>query len=249
MMLGILGVGHLAASILAGLARSGVDPAQVLLSPRGRAAEMAARYGFGMAADNGDLVRRSELVLLAVRPASVSAAVSGLPWRDGQVVMSACAGISLAQIDVGPARPVRVMPVTASEIGASPTVCFPDVPEARAVLDRLGPVISVNSEAEFEIATVSAAVYGWAQEIIRLTANWSAAQGLDAATARRLAARTFVAAGALIDEKAAPMEQMLGELVTPGGITERGLHVLADAGLAQGWEAACTAVLESLRAH
>lgn len=246
-MLGIIGVGHLAAALLAGLHRTGFAPGEVLLSPRGRAAEMAVRYGHALARDNADLVARCDLVLLAVRPAAAAGAVAGLPWRAGQVLVSACAGVPLAALDAGPAQRMRIMPLTAAEVGASPTSCFPDLPEARRLLDALGHVIPLTSEAEFEIATVSAAIYGWAQDLIARSTEWAAAQGLDPQVARRLNGLTFAAAGALIDGKPQPMAQMLRELVTPGGITERGFQVLAAHGVGPGWEAACDAVLDKLK--
>lgn len=248
MKLGILGVGHLAATLLKGLDRAGVAPGQVILSPRGHGPALAAARGYALAADNADLVARADLVLLAVRPAAAVAAVTGLPWREGQRLLSACAGVPIATLSAAApgAQVVRIMPMTTAEIGRSPTAIFPDDPLARAWIDRLGPVIPLPREADFDIATVSAAVYGWAQDLIARTARWSAARGLDPVTARLLAARTFEGAGALIAEKPEPMDQLLQALVTPGGITERGLQVLEGAGLAPAWDAACQAVLDKL---
>ncbi|MCB6178082.1 NAD(P)-binding domain-containing protein [Rhodobacter sp. Har01] len=245
-MLGILGVGHLAASLLAGLQRAGFAAEDVVLSPRGRAVEMSARYGHALAQDNADLVARTKLVLLAVRPADAPAAVTGLPWRAGQVLVSACAGVPLAHLPVHPAKAMRIMPMTAAEIGASPTVCFPDLAEARRVVEAFGPVIPLPGEADFQVATVSAAVYGWTLDLIRQTADWSAAQGLDAAIARRLNALTFAAAGALAAQTRQPMPDLLHDLVTPGGITERGLQVLVGHAMGTAWASACDAVLEKL---
>jgi pyrroline-5-carboxylate reductase len=246
MILGVLGVGHLAASMLAGFQRSGLGPESVLLSPRGKAAALCARYGFRLAVDNHDLVDRADIVILAVRPAQAPQVVKDLPWRKGQLVVSVCAGVPMSRLAVAPARAVRAMPFTAAEIGASPTAYFPDVEEARAVLGRLGPAIALASERDFEVATVTAAVYGWAQDLIRKTAEWSSAEGLDPAIARRLTAMTFVAAGKLIAEKPEPMGQLLDELVTPGGITERGLQVLSARGVPAAWDEACAAVLDKL---
>ncbi len=118
---------------------------------------------------------------------------------------------------------------------------------AREVLTRIGPAIALTSETEFEIATVNAAVYGWAQDLVRQSAVWAAAKGGDSATMRRLTALTFVAAGRMMAEKDAPMERILADLVTPGGITELGLKRLAAEGQPAAWTAACEAVLERLR--
>lgn len=252
MRLGVIGVGHLAGTMLAGLARAGgaeFDPGAILLSPRGHGTELAAQGGYGLADDNADLVRRCDLVLLAVRPAGAEAAVEGLPWRAGQVLISACAGVGLDRLAplVGQARVARIMPVTAAAIGKSPTLLHPDLPQVADLLRAFGPVIPIRSEPEFEVATVSAAVYGWAQVMVRQTADWAEAQGLPPETARALVARTFEAAGALIAESPQEMDVMLRELVTPGGITERGLQVLSEGGLAPLWEDACGAVLTKLR--
>ena len=248
-MLGILGVGHLATTMLTGLMRSGLRPAEILLAPRGHGPRLAKAQGYGLALDNADLVARADMVLLAVRPADAEAAVVGLPWRAGQVLMSACAGVSVAVLSAAApgAQIVRIMPMTAAEIGRSPTVMFPDEPGAHALIQRLGPVIALPAEADFETATVSAAVYGWAQDLISRTAAWSAEQGLDPAASRLLVARTFEAAGAMIAESPLPTDRLLAELVTPGGITERGLQVLQQAGQPQAWLAACHAVQDKLR--
>lgn len=249
MILGILGVGHLSRAILAGLDRSGMAPAQVILSPRGHGPQLARVQGYGLAEDNHDLVRRADILLLAVRPAAAAEALRGLPWRKGQLIISACAGVPVADLAAAApgARIARIMPMTAAEIGRSPTVLFPDLPEAHALTARIGPVIPLPREEDFEIATVSAAVYGWAQDLIARTADWSVRQGLAPATARLLAARTFEGAGALIAEKPEPVAQLLDELVTPGGITEKGLQVLAGAKVPGAWDAACDAVLQKLR--
>lgn len=249
MMLGVLGVGHLARAILAGLDRSGLPAGDVLLSPRGHGPELSAARGYGLAADNADLARRADVALLAVRPAAAVAAVTGLPWRKGALIVSACAGVPVAALAAAApgARIARIMPLTAAEIGRSPTVLFPDAPEARALAERIGPVIALSREEDFEIATVSAAAYGWAQDLIARSADWAVRQGLDPATARLLSARTFEAAGALMAEKPEPMDQLLKELVTPGGITEKGLQVLARGGAPEAWDAACAEVLKKLR--
>jgi pyrroline-5-carboxylate reductase len=68
------------------------------------------------------------------------------------------------------------------------------------------------------------------------------AQGLPEASARQVAALTAVAAGRNIAGSAAPMERLLADLVTPGGITDLGLTLLEERGALAAWEEACAAV-------
>lgn len=246
MRLGVIGAGHLAGALLDGLHRSGFPADMILLSPRGRAEAFARRWGCRIAANNEVLVRECDVVLLTVRSAVAKAAVADLPWRTEQVLLSACAGVPIADFAMVKARTVRIMPITAAALGASPTLLFPHEPEAMALVSRLGPVVELDTEQQFEIATTSAAIYGWAQELIRASADWSAARGLDAAKARQLNALTFVAAGRMVNESPAPMETLIQSLATPGGITEAGLDHLREAGALDAWEQACDTVLARL---
>ncbi|MBY8977144.1 NAD(P)-binding domain-containing protein [Rhodobacteraceae bacterium NNCM2] len=245
MKLGVIGVGHLAESLLMGLLRAEVDPAGIVLSPRGHGPELAQRHGFALATDNHALVDACDLVLLAVRPSSAAAALKGLPWRARHLVVSACAGVSIAvlEAEAAPARVARIMPITAAELGASPTAVYPMLRELAPLLEALGTAIPLTSEDQFEVATVSAAIYGWAQALIRRGAEWSAEHGLEPEIARQLMARTFVAAGRIQSEQDAPMEDILASLCTPGGITEAGLKHLTDHGVPEAWEGACDLVL------
>ncbi|MEM8877398.1 MAG: pyrroline-5-carboxylate reductase dimerization domain-containing protein [Pseudomonadota bacterium] len=249
MRLGIIGVGHLAVSILRGLTSAGWNAEDILLSPRGQAQKQARHNGFEIADSNADLVHRSDLVLLAVRPADARNAISDLPWRSGQVLMSACAGVPLAVLSeaAGAAAISRIMPITASELGASPTLAYPMRPEIEPFLTAIGSIIPLTNEDQFETATVSAALFGWAQALIRHAADWSTDHGLDEHAARQLVARTFVASGRMIAEKDASMADILDSLCTPGGITEAGLIHLNMEGVPDGWRGACDLVLEKLK--
>ena len=247
MKLGVIGVGHLAVSMLDGLIGAGHAPDSILLAPRGRGLDLAQRHGFALAQGNAQIVAECDTVLLAVRPADAPAAVRGLPWRKGQTLLSACAGVPIAALNAAPADVMRIMPITAARLGASPTLAYPLLPAARPLLDAIGSIIALRNEDEFEAATVSAAMYGWAQALIRTGADWTAAQGLDAADARQLVARTFTAAGRMIAEEDAPIDEILAALSTPGGITRQGLDRLENKGVHEAWEGACDAILARLR--
>lgn len=133
--------------------------------------------------------------------------------------------------------------------GSQPTLLCPPDAQALELLQRLGPAVELADEDQFEVATVSAAIYGWAQALIAAGADWSAANGLDPDTARQLVARTFVAAGRMVSEKDAPVQRLLEELVTPGGITEAGLRHLEGKAVPQAWSQACDIVLARLRGN
>ena len=247
MVIGVLGVGHLGKILVEALLAAGQH--DLVLAPRGKAAELADRHGLRLATDNAGLVAVADVVVLAVRPKDAVAALAGLPWRAGQKIASACAGVKVAALAAAVPAGVsvhRIMPLTAAAQGASPTTLFPTDAGLERLLEAFGPVLPLRSEAEFETATICAAVYGWMQKLVQITADWSVAEGLPEASARQLAALTTVAAGRNIAGGSAPMERLLADLVTPGGITERGLHLLEARGALVAWEEACSAVRDKL---
>lgn len=249
-VVGFLGVGHLAGHLLEGFSHAGIPKDAVLLSPRGRKADLMARDGWPMADNNADLVARSDIVVLSVRPPEAVGAVTGLPWRTGQLLLSVCAGVRIADIATAahPAAIARAMPTSAAAIGASPTTLYPDEARARKLLEAVGPVLALADEEEFEIATVSAAMYGWVHALIGRSAAWSERHGLNPAVARRLSTLTFSAATRMIEaQEHVPVTKLVEHLATPGGITECGLRALAMNGADDGWSAACDATLAHLR--
>lgn len=253
MRIGILGVGHLGAYLVRGLVDAGTAPGDLLLSPRGAEAarRLSERHGVAVAASNAALVEAADLVVLAVRPADAVAAVDGLPWTSGHLLVSACAGVRLDALrpPAAPAEVVRAMPISAVSIGRSPTTVYPDHPDAREVFSRVGEVLVLPDEDAFSVASVSAALYGWVHDLIGHSVAWSAAQGLPEPLARRLQAQTFAAAaGMVLDAPDLPVDELVRRLATPGGITQAGLDSLRRDGVGQAWMDAQDAALARLRA-
>lgn len=248
--IGILGVGHLAGYLVAGLRRH-ADAPEVLLSPRNaeRSARLAETAGVSVAVDNARLVRNCPIVLLATRPGQAVEAVRGLPWHDGQVLVSLCAGLARAALTphCAPALLVRAMPITAAKLGESPTCLYPDHKIARQVFEKIGIVLTLPDESSFEVASVSAAYYGWIHALIGEVRDWTIAAGLPPEVAGPLVAQTTRAAASMV--AAAPERataDLVEELATPGGITEAGLDTLRCRDSLADWRAACAAALAKM---
>jgi len=248
---GIIGVGHLAGYLVAGLAAAGGGP-EIVLSPRnaGRAAALADRHGARIAGDNSEVAAAASTVIVATRPADVLGALSGIEWRVDHTVVSVAAGVPLAAVGraVAPATAVRAMPVACVSVGEGPTSLFPDAPAARALLERVGTVHAFADEAAFEAASVLGAFYGWAFALADHTSRWLADAGVAEAPARELVARTLRGAtGMMLADPDAEPGRVIESLATPGGITRLGLDLLAERRALEAWGEACEAVLRKLK--
>jgi len=153
------------------------------------------------------------------------------------LVLSIAAGIGtpLLRSKLGVEGPlVRAMPNTPGAIGRGITVLCAtgkllakDRALAEALMSALGETLWIDDEALMDAVT---AVSGSGPAYVFLTAEVLAAagraQGLDAATAERLARATVAGAGALLAADKRPASDLRKEVTSPGGTTEAALGVL-----------------------
>ena len=247
---GVIGVGHLAGYLVAGLRRASPD-LEIILSPRNveRSARLAARFGAMVAADNQAVADAADVVLLSTRPGDAVAVCESVAFRPGQTVFSVVAGLPLnvLQPTAVPATVVRAMPISCVAINRSPTLLYPDHPQARALFALLGQVHVLPDEARFTSASAISAFYGWVYALLDEAVGWTAQAGVSPQTARSLVLETVRGA---VDMALAQPDQgldiILDTLATPGGITEHGLKILHKRRALIAWTEALNAVLNRL---
>jgi len=250
MTLGIIGVGHLAGYLVAGLRRGGFQ-GPICLGPRNRekAESLARQAGCRVLSDNQRVADAAEIVFLTVPALKAEEVLSALSFRPQQLVISACAGQGLTKLQAhaAPARLVTAMPVSAAAIGRSPTLLYPGDPEAEEILKPLGPVLAMTSEAKFTAASANAAVYAWIIDLINHLIVCNQAAGLDPAEARRLVPLMVeAAAGVALAEPHKPLPALIDGLTSKGGISEKGFQVLRGKDALAPWEEAFQAVVAQL---
>jgi pyrroline-5-carboxylate reductase len=131
---------------------------------RERRESLAERHGIGVVAANADVLRETEIIVLAVKPQMLARVMRELhgQLRDEQVVLSIVAGAKLGTLTRGLAHAavVRAMPNTPSQIRRGITVwaassaCSARQRDlARAVLRALGAERQVEDEEFVAMAT------------------------------------------------------------------------------------------------
>lgn len=232
-VIGIIGAGDFAAYLIAAL-RKGGHAGRILLSPHNpiKAQALAARHGCTVAADEADLAREVDWVLLAVRPEQVASAVSALTLRPGQTLISAVAGATVANLRAAlgeDIQVVRIMPssyIEAVNDGLVPM--FPANPEVEAVLAAAGKVLVLNSEDQIELAMIGACLAGWMYCFMAEFESWFLSRGLGSEQARVLAAGNIAGAAAYAAARRdVSLNAISDAIATPGTFTRTGLDHLA----------------------
>lgn len=245
MIVGFCGSGSMAAAMARGLAGQ-VDRMLFTDSGSGRAAELARELGGEAVGSNAELAERTDLVVLAVKPAKLDEAAREL--SSAKVVISLLGATSLEAVSaVFPdAKVVRVMPNVGVEVrkGVLCVAGGPD-PYVRGLLEKLGHMVELP-DAQFDAAT---AVMGCAPAYLALAveaiADAGVADGLDQKLARDLVVETAVGTAELL--RLHLPADVRKAVASPGGSTEAGLEALDREGAREAFAAAVRASLERMR--
>jgi pyrroline-5-carboxylate reductase len=233
----LFGAGRMGAAMLAGWMRNPsaagighLDVVEPVISEPVAAASASGHFHLNHAA------RPVDVVILSVKPqayASVEDAVKAWTKPD-TVIVSIMAGVTIARLQsgLGVGRVIRAMPNTPGAIGqgvtgyAMSSACGD---AEKQLVDRLlaslGAVAGPLPEDQMDAVTaVSGSGPAYVYLLAECLAEAGRASGLDEATAKLLAHRTVVGAGALLAQGSDPA--VLREGVTsPGGTTAAALGV------------------------
>lgn len=231
--IGVIGTGDFSAYLIAALRNGGHD-GRILLSPynRAKAAALAERHACEVAMDEACLIAQADWILLAVRPEHLAAALANLSPRPRQTVISAVAGVTIAQLRsaLGEDVPVvRIMPSSYIDtVGGGVIPMYPAAPDVEIVLGAGGTVVTFDTEEQFELSLVAACFSGWIYRFVGALEAWFVERGLPQAQARLLVAGNMAgAAGYAMAHQAASLARISDGIATEGTYTKAGLdHLL-----------------------
>ncbi len=239
--LGVVGTGNMAYAILKGALDAGIlSRADVLAShPRQeRCDEVRETLGVAVTRDNGEAVRNSDLILLAVKPQKLPEVLPPLgPLLAGKCLLSIVAGVSSeALLRWAPdAFVVRAMPNTPLMLGCGATaLAIPDdIPEkyrrmACALFESSGFAAVVPEGAINAVTAVSGSSPAYFFRMARAMTESAAALGLDPDTALQLTARTMEGAARMLLESGKTAAELTAQVCSPGGTTLAALTAFDD---------------------
>jgi pyrroline-5-carboxylate reductase len=246
----LIGGGNMARGLIGGLIARGADATLITVAEPDETSRHSLVQAFGVCvtADNNVAVAHADVVVLAVKPqlmGAVARALASTLQQGKPLVISVAAGIRASNLAawIGAGVPlVRAMPNRPALIGAGATGLFAaagTTPAMRqlteAVLATTGLCVWVNRETDIDLVTaLSGSGPAYFFRLAELMAEAAIGQGLDADTARRLAAQTLAGAGQLVAAEAQPdLARMRAEVTSKGGTTEAALAMFATLGLAQ----------------
>lgn len=196
---------------------------------------MQTETGITATADNLEVARSAETILIGVKPAVVLPVIREISAAlEGKLVISLAAGVRLESMEaLAPARFMRVMTNTPSAIGRGASAVAPgvrttmdDLTVAEEVFTAVGIVVQVEEQHIDAVTALAGSGPAFVYTVIEALAEGAQERGLPGDAALRLATQTALGAAQLASETGMSPEELRKMVVTPGGTTAAGLAAM-----------------------
>ena len=245
--LGFIGAGNMAGSLIAGLLADGYEPGNIWASDvdEEKLKHLAQRFGVNTSFDNSEVVEKSQVLVLAVKPQLMRVVTQGIvaaTQRKKPLIISIAAGVSESSIDNwlgGDNDIVRCMPNTpalvktgATALHANDRISDEQRSRAEAVMRSVGLAVWVEREDLLDAVTALSGS-GPAYFFLFMEAMEDAAikLGLEPAAARLLTQQTALGSARLAIESEESPAVLRQRVTSPGGTTEMAIAAFERAGL------------------
>jgi pyrroline-5-carboxylate reductase len=241
---GFIGGGNMAEALIRGLLAGGVQPTALIVSEPApeRADFLKTRYSVRIASDNREVIAKSNVVILAVKPqiwGSVHPYICDIISRD-LLFITIMAGVSAATIEapfVEKIRVTRVMPNTpalvlegASAICAGHHTLPGDLVLTRKIFELIGKAYVLDEKLLDAVTGLSGSGPAYVLTFLEALSDAGVKQGLPREVALGLAAQTVLGTARLLLESREHPAILREKVTSPGGTTIAGLHVLEQRG-------------------
>ncbi|HEY3930220.1 MAG TPA: pyrroline-5-carboxylate reductase [Candidatus Koribacter sp.] len=239
----IIGLGKIGTILLQAMLRERLlSPQKVYatVTRQEKAATLAKELGIHAGTDNAAAVRDADIVLLAVKPQTVGAVLTGLrdTLRKDQLLISVAASVPTAYMEERLASKVpivRAMPNTPSLLGAGMTgICkgahatAGHLELAQTMFSTVGRTAVVEEKHMDAVTGLSASGPAFIYIIIESLAEAGVKVGLPRDLATLLAAQTTMGAAKVVLETGQHPAQLKDSVTTPAGCTIDGILELEE---------------------
>jgi pyrroline-5-carboxylate reductase len=239
----VLGAGNMGGALIGGIVNRVAPASHVIATTRTeeRAAALSAKYG--IAATAGRNREAADLIVLAVKPATLPKVVTEI--RDelsGQkILLSLAASVPIALIEklAGQRMPIfRAMPnipVVVEEGATAVAANSACAPEHRRIIEDIfravGVMVFVEEEMMHAVTALSGSGPAYIYMVIEAMIAGGLKMGLSREVSTRLSEQTVLGAAKLVRETGLHPAILRDQVITPGGVTISAIHELEKHGL------------------
>jgi pyrroline-5-carboxylate reductase len=233
-----IGGGNMGEAMLAAVLSRGLSTsASITVSDisEARRQYLAEKYKVGVTSDSVAAIKRAQVVVLAIKPQSLAAAMVGMKghFKPEQLIVSIIAGAKIETLGRGLNHEAiaRVMPNTPAQIGegmsvwtATPAVTAAQKKFASAILGVTGKEIYVDDEKYLDMVTaVSGSGPAYVFLFMEALIDAAVSIGLSPQMAQTLVMQTVKGSADYADKSGKALPELRRMVTSPGGTTAAAL--------------------------
>ena len=241
---GFLGAGQMARALASGFVDAGkvapgnvcaYDPSTVAIE-----AFQSAVEGATGCSEPGEVVEKSDVVFLAVKPQHMASVFQNLNGHKGKLFVSIAAGVTLTALEdgIGADRVIRVMPNTPCLAGEGASGFSPGAGASEAdakligeLLNSVGVAFQLPESLLDAVTGLSGSGPAFVYQFIEALSDGGVLAGLPRPVATQLAAQTVLGAARMVLETGEHPGLLKDRVASPAGTTIAGLAALESGGL------------------
>jgi pyrroline-5-carboxylate reductase len=241
-VVGIIGAGNMGEVLIRGLIQSGkVKESDIIVSDvsQERLNYLAKTYAIRITESNVELVKKSSIVIIAVKPQNIDDLLEELSSssHEGHLFISIAAGITTDKLAAKMHHKsgiIRVMPNAPASVLAGMAAIFPgrnvapaDLQRAISIFECVGKAVVIRNEALMDVVTgLSGSGPAFVFLMIESLSDAGVQLGISRKESSLLAAQTVYGAAKMLLETGRHTSELKDIVATPGGTTFAGLKML-----------------------
>jgi len=243
---GFVGAGNMGEALVKGLLHGHLcRPEQIICSDIRPERQKAMReaYGVKTTSNNSEVVKHSDIIVLAVKPQILKQVVADIAkyFDPSKLVISIAAGVAMESIESCAKQElklIRVMPNICVSVGEGISAIAggkhatkEDLMVAKAIFDSSGRSLFVEENLLDAVTGLSGSGPAYIFLIIDALADAGVKVGLARSDALLLASQTVLGSAKMLIETGEHPGRLKDSVTSPGGTAIAGLHTLEEGGL------------------
>ena len=237
MILGFIGTGKIASSVIIGICESKIKFNQIIISPRNKEIANTLEKKFKkitIAKNNQEVIDKSNWIFLSVTPKVGEKIIKDLKFRASQTVISFISTINLTELKKlikVKSKIVRAIPLPPISLKKGPVPIYPPNKKVKSFFDKIGSTIEIKNEKLsinfWSMSGMMASYYNMQM----IMSNWLIKKGVKRKDAQKYITSLFLALSedAIINAKK-DLKILVKDSQTPKGLNEQGLKELSKQG-------------------
>ena len=234
MILGFIGTGKIASSVITGICNSKIRYKQIIISPRNKKISLTLKKKFKkviVSKTNQEIVDKSNWVFLSVTPSVGKNIIKDLKFKKNQKVISFISTITLSQlkkmikekVDI-----VRAIPLPPISLKEGPVPICPPNKKVKAFFDKLGSTVEIKNEKLSINFWSTSGIMASYYNVLDTMSVWLNKKGVKKLDAQKYVTSLFLALSkdAVINSNK-DLKLLVKDSQTPKGLNEQGLKEMS----------------------